>query len=150
MILQLGINVAARCYTNEGCVPKFASPLFLIHPPRPYPWTSCLTALLASNKTCFFTSQYNASVKTSRTAGNPTTAAICTAKLHDSLLLILLAPLTSVCFLPCSTPPMSVSCQEGVQTALRLLATAFWAGAIPRRLQANSLLVGLTWNCCHL
>src|SRR5689334_17917479 len=60
-----------------------------------------------------------------------------------------LAPLASNCLRPCKTPPIRVSSRTGDHTALKLLATAFSLASTPRRLQVNSLAVGLILKGCH-
>lgn len=150
VVIEAGDDTRLLRYGTVGERVKSASPVFCIQPPRPWSWTSFLTLFLASRAALALMSEYVALVSASSRAGIPAMLAICAMSVHALLRQILLAPRGSVCFLPCRTPPIRVSCHDGVNTALRLLATAFSCAATPRRLQANSLCVGLTSNGCHL
>jgi len=129
---------------------KSEFPVLCTQPVRPCFCTSCLTFLLAARVSWALTSWYRACVSASSTAGALAMRAICAASNHVFLRQILLAPLGSICFLPCKTPPIRVSCHEGVNTALRLLATAFSWAATLLRLHVNSLCVDRTLRGCHL
>lgn len=107
---------------------------------------SLFTLLLSNNKAVLFISAYFFFVLSTVAAAPPSIAAIRTLSIHNPLLQIRLAPRGSSCFRPCNTPPMIVSCQYGVQTADRLLDTAFSPAASARLDHVNSVVVGFTVN----
>jgi hypothetical protein len=126
--------------------PNPSSPAFRTHPCNPFALTSPLTLFLAPNTPSLLISPYVLFPNTSTTPCTPTTAATCTHAFHIPRLQIALAPLASNCLRPCSTPPINVSWNPGVHTALMLLLTTLFA---LRRENANSRAVVRTskvWN----
>jgi hypothetical protein len=119
---------------------KSASPKFSTQPFNPVLMSSSLTLRRSPKESSHLMSSY---LRFSNTV-TPARSATRAAAPHTPRRQTLLAPRGSNCLRPCNTPPINVSCQFGVHTALRLHATAFSVGLILLRLQLNSLLVGFT------
>src|SRR4051794_18159794 len=100
-----------------GSIEKPSSPVFLTHPFKALRM-SCLTLILSWSSSDPFISAYFLLRSASPiTAVPPRNPAKRKASIHSPLRHILLAPRGSICFRPCITPPIKVSCQLGVHTA---------------------------------